>query len=85
MDSKIIFYTVCGIAIIAMLIYYIKRKNRLTSFIFGGLSGFVALLLMNRYGEFLGVTPPLNAFNTVGSLVLGVPYVVTIILIEKLL
>jgi len=59
-----------------MLFYYLRRKKRLSSFLFGSATGLAALILIEKYGMMIGSDIPLNIFNICGSIVLGVPFVV---------
>ena len=79
-----LFYIICGITAIIMLIYYIRRKRRFLSAFFGIFSGFAALLLVNRFGGFIGAELPLNIFNVCGSMVLGIPFVALMIIVNIL-
>ena len=45
-------------------------------------TGFIALVLVNKYGFMIGADIPLNTFNICGSAVLGVPFVVCLVIIE---
>ena len=79
MDTGLIFWLVCGAAAAAMLVYYVRRKHKLLSALFGSGSGLAALFLVNRFGGGLGAELPLNAFNLCGSTVLGAPFVAAMI------
>lgn len=81
MDSEKIFYIICAIAVLLMLIVYITRKRRVLSFIFGSVSGMTALFLLCRCGAEIGVDVPFNVFNLCGSGVLGIPFVVFLAII----
>jgi len=72
----------CSGVILIMTVYYFSRKKRLPVILFGTLTGFLALVLFNKYGSFIGAELPLNAFNTVGSVVLGVPFVVCMVILK---
>ncbi|MDE5765119.1 MAG: pro-sigmaK processing inhibitor BofA family protein [Ruminococcus sp.] len=84
MRTETLFYIICGTAFIAMLLYYIKRRHKVISFIFGSLSGLVTLFLFNKFGYVAGLEIPLNIFNICGSAVLGIPFVAVIIIINFL-
>lgn len=73
-----IFKSAVGVIIFIVFVYYMKRKRKLLSALIGGISGFAALLLLNRCGGFIDYKPPLNLFNICGSSILGIPYVLTI-------
>ncbi len=81
MDTQKIFYIICGIVILIMLITYISRQRKLLSFIFGSLSGVTALFLLCKYGSEIGIDVPMNVFNFCGSGILGIPFVVFLAII----
>ncbi len=81
MDTQKIFYIICGIVILIMLITYISRQRKLLSFIFGSLSGMTALFLLCKYGSEIGIDVPMNVFNLCGSGILGIPFVVFLAII----
>lgn len=81
MDTQKIFYIICGIVSLIMLVTYISRKHRFLSFIFGSLSGMTALFLLCRYGPEIGTDVPMNIFNFCGSGILGIPFVVFLAII----
>lgn len=84
MTSEMIFNALCGLVIIIMFVYYLKREKKLLSFLTGSFTGSAALFLLNRYGDMLGVSIPLNVFNISGSIVLGVPFVVFLVIMNFL-
>ena len=79
-----IFYVFCGAAVLIMAVYYLKRKRKITSALFGAITGAAALILVNRVGGAIGTDIPLNAFNITGSCVLGVPFVICLVILENL-
>lgn len=84
MTAEQLFYVLCGVTMVIMFVYYIRRKRRLLSAFFGMFSGFAALLLVNRFGGCIGAELPLNLFNLCGSMVLGIPFVALIIIVNIL-
>lgn len=84
MTAEQLFYVLCGVTMVIMFIYYIRRKRRLSSAFFGVFSGFVTLLLVNRFGGCIGAELPLNLFNLCGSMVLGIPFVALMIIVNIL-
>lgn len=84
MNTDKIFYIICGVVAVIMLIYYIRRKKRLISAFFGSFSGLAVLFIMNRFGGDLGADLPLNTFNVCGSMILGIPFVALMIIIKLL-
>ncbi len=81
---KIIFGSMCAVAVLAMTIYYITRLKRGRTFIYGALTGFISLLLLNMFGNRLGIIMPLNIFNVSGSILLGVPFVICMVILNFL-
>lgn len=84
MTAEQLFYVLCGVTMVIMFVYYIRRKRRLLSAFFGMFSGFAALLLVNRFGGCIGAELPLNLFNLCGSMVLGIPFVAFMIIVNIL-
>lgn len=81
---KIIFWSLCAVAVIAMTVYYVTRLKRWRTFVYGALTGFVSLILLNIFGNGLGITMPLNIFNVSGSIILGVPFVICMVILNFL-
>ena len=73
-----IFKAIWVIAGIIMLIYYGKRKKTLRSALFGMTSGCAALVGFHYFGDYVGFAPDINMFNTMVSLILGIPGAVLI-------
>lgn len=84
MKIEEIFSIICGIAILVMVVYYIRRKRKVRSLLFGALTGAAALILVNKYGDLIGTDIPLSVFNITGSCILGVPFVVILVVINFL-
>ena len=84
MSTQELFYFICGVTAVIMIIYYIRRKRRLLSAFFGMFTGFAALLAVNCFGGYIGVELPLNLFNVCGSAVLGIPFVALMIIVNIL-
>lgn len=84
MDSEWIFRVLCVSVILIMGIYYFRREKKLLSFFTGAVTGSAALFLLNKYGEILGIVIPLNFFNISGSLILGVPFVLFLVIMNFL-
>lgn len=82
--TDVIFYLICGGAAVVMAVYYLRRRHRLSSALFGSISGISALLLLNFFGEAFGAQLPLNVFNVCGSLVLGAPFVASLVIITHI-
>ena len=84
MNTDMIFRSLCGAVILIMIIYYFRRERKIMSFIIGAVTGCGALFLVNRYGMALGIDVPLNVFNTAGSIVLGAPFVIFLVIMNFL-
>lgn len=82
MTTEMIFFTVCTAVILIMIVYYSRRRKRFASAVFGIITGFTALVLVNKFGYIIGAELPLNLFNICGSSVLGVPFVAGLIIIK---
>ncbi|MCD7810743.1 MAG: pro-sigmaK processing inhibitor BofA family protein [Ruminococcus sp.] len=83
MTTDNIFWGICAAIVLVMFIYYIKRERKLLSFLFGGLTGFIALVILNKYGTLIDIDVPLNSFNIAGSAVLGVPFVILLVIMSQ--
>lgn len=84
MNTDIIFKLLCGAIVLIMGIYYLRREKKLLSLLIGAVTGTAALFLVNKYGGMIGVEIPLNLFNMLGSMVLGVPFVVFLVIMNFL-
>ncbi len=84
MDIEMLFKALCGIVVFIMIIYYFRRQKKLLSFIIGAFTGGAALFIVNKYGSLIGANIPLNLFNILGSVILGVPFVVFIVIMNFL-
>ncbi len=84
MDTEMIFRALCGAVTVIMMIYYFRREKKLLSFLTGAVTGGAALFIVNKYGLMIGADIPLNLFNTVGSMVLGVPFVIFLVIMNFL-
>lgn len=71
--NEIIFKGIWAVIILIMLIYYGKRKHTVKSAFMGMFSGGTVLLLLHYFGGEFGFSPPVNLFNTIVSVVLGIP------------
>ncbi len=77
-----IFKICVSFIILITIIYYLKRKRKIISFLIGSITGVSALFLLNKFGEYINYIPPLNLFNIIASGILGIPYVVTLFVIN---
>jgi len=84
MDTEMIFRIGYAAVIIIVAIYYFRREKKVLSLFIGAVTGCAALFIVNKYGGMLGVDIHLNLFNTVGSIVLGVPFVVFLVIMNFL-
>lgn len=84
MNTDVVFAAICTIAVLVMAIYYITRKNKVRSVLFGSFTGISALLILNRWGSCFNSELPLNVFNVSGSAVLGVPFVIMLVILKIL-
>lgn len=82
MNTDILFAAVCTVAVLIMVIYYLKCKKRLRALIFGAMTGLAALFILNKFGGNFDTRLPLNAFNLAGSAVLGVPFVICMVVLR---
>lgn len=81
-DHILIIMAAAGAVI--MLCSLSRRRRKLLSAVFGGISGLCALFLLSRFGPAIGTDFPLNVFSLTGSAVLGVPFVAGLALLRFL-
>lgn len=84
MESGYIFKIICGIVISVMVIYYLRREKKFLSFFIGAFTGGAALFIVNKYSSLIGMTVPLNFFNICGSIILGAPFVLFLVIMNFL-
>lgn len=84
MVTNMIFRTLCGTVTAIMAIYFFKREKKFISFLIGAVTGSAALFLVNKYGGIFDINVPLNLFNISGSVILGVPFVVFVVIMNFL-
>ncbi len=58
---------------VCLLLFYLRCRKRIRSFLLGGSSGLAALLLLHFYGDAVGFTPTLCLANLLISVFLGIP------------
>ena len=81
--QKYIFYALWATAAIIMLIFYSKREHTFFSSLIGMGSGAGSLILIHYFGNHIGITAPLNIFNTAVSIILGIPGTALIAFVNK--
>ncbi len=69
-------------AAVLLLIFYIRQKRRIRTFLLGGASGVSVLVLLHFFGNFIGFAPTLCLYNIVFSAILGIPGVALLYLGE---
>lgn len=84
MDTDVIFAAVCAVPVLVMTIYYVRRRKRISTLLFGSMTGLAALLILDRWGGCFNTELPLNLFNVCGSTVLGVPFVICLVILKIL-
>ena len=55
------------------VLFYLRRKNRVRTFLLGMFTGVTALMLFHFYGERLGFAPALSGTNLLIASVFGIP------------
>lgn len=81
--GKLIFYAICIISAVIMLIYYLRSERPAHSAVLGMGSGAVFLLLLHFFGDYVGFSVPLNFFTGFVSLILGIPGVMILALLIR--
>ncbi|MDO5559988.1 MAG: pro-sigmaK processing inhibitor BofA family protein [Oscillospiraceae bacterium] len=67
-----------------MILYYRKKKKPLKNFLFGVLTGLIALAAANQFGGCLGCKVNINLFNAATAAILGIPGVLMIMIAQLL-
>ncbi len=80
MTTTLIFWGIFLLLGIVMLVYYVKSGKPIRNSFKGMASGAVFLVLTHFFGGIFGIEMPLNLFNCMVSLVLGIPGIILIIL-----
>ncbi|NLT08261.1 MAG: hypothetical protein GXY08_01995 [Ruminococcus sp.] len=83
MDKGILLLTAV-VACFIMVIYYATRKHRLSSILYGSMTGLIALVMLSHFGEGFGLDLRMNMFNCCGSALLGVPFVICEVILKIL-
>lgn len=73
---------ICGII---MLFYYLKSGHPIKNALKGMITGGLLLVLVSYFGYKINIDLPLSFFNTIVSLVLGVPGVILLVVGKVLL
>ncbi len=81
----LIFYIGLMLVFVIMAVHYLKADNPSKTGLKGMLSGAASLIAVHFWGGYIGLYIPLNLFTTIMSLVLGVPAVIVMSLLEKLI
>ncbi len=79
-NANILLYSGAGII---LLLFYIRCRRRMRTFLLGAVSGVGTLVLAHFYGGAIGFAPTLCLFNLVISAVLGIPGVLLLYLAER--
>ena len=81
-SHKIIIISFLSIAVISVLLGMIKSKSFIKSLFVSALQGIVALFGINAIGAFTGVTVAVNTYTLVSCSLLGVPAVISALLLD---
>ncbi len=84
MNADTIFIFLCIAVTAIIIVYYLKREKKLIYVLTGALTGSAALFIINRYGTVFSLEINLNLFNIIGSVILGVPFVVFLVIMNFL-
>lgn len=84
MNADTIFTFLCIAVTAIIIVYYLKREKKLISVLTGTITGIASLFIINRYGSFFSFEIHLNLFNIIGSVILGVPFVVFLVIMNFL-
>ena len=84
MKTDTIFKLICTALIVIMMLLYFRRNNKVSSFLYGAVSGLISLMLLDEIGEYINVSVVMNYFNIGGSILFGVPYVILLTIMNFL-
>lgn len=84
LGMQILCYTVGGLIAVWILIGLFKSGKPIRSLAVSAIQGFCALAAVNITGAFTGVSIGLNLFSTIGAVALGVPGVITLLILKTL-
>lgn len=84
MIENILFYAICGCSVLAMAVYHRRRRRTFLSVLTGSLTGIAALMLTEKLTRGLDIEIVLSPFNIIGSLILGIPYSVILVIVNFL-
>lgn len=83
--ETILFWLVWVLLGIIMLIYYGRSKKPVRNAFIGMATGGAGLLGVHFLGGYIGLSLSLNLFNTLVSLLLGIPGVILLLVFGKIL
>ncbi len=76
------YWLLWGMAILILIIFYIRHTKKIRAFLLGSSTGLTALFLMHFYGEAIGFAPTLCLTNLLTCSILGIPGMILIILAQ---
>lgn len=79
---QILLYVLAGLIVIAMLVALIKTKKPVRALVGSGVQGICALAAVNVAGIFTGVSLGLNLLTGLCCLILGIPGVISLLIIK---
>lgn len=80
--NDIIFWSIWAVLGIIMLIFYGRTKKPFKNALIGMILGGIALVGVHFVGDGIGISLTLNLFNTMVSLILGIPGVVMLVVLN---
>lgn len=83
-STDVIFAVMCVLCALTVAVYIFTREKRFKAMILSVMTGLFALFILNYFGDKLKVNVPLNTFDVCGSMVLGVPFLIGVILINSI-
>ncbi len=60
-------------AILCVLLFYIRHKKRIRTFLLGSVTGLASLILLHLFGDAIGYAPTLSLTNLALAVFLGIP------------
>lgn len=81
-NTELLLYTCAGLV---LLLFYIRQKKRIRTFLTGAVTGLSALTLLHFFGGYIGYTPTMCLFNITVSVILGIPGVALLYIAEMFL
>ena len=79
------YWLLWALIVLWVLLFYIRHKKRIRSFLLGSATGLTSLVLLHLFGGIIGYAPTLSLTNILFCGLLGIPATVMLVLGELFL